>query len=244
MSAQENNHKSIDGSEELFGKPVGVSEEDKCIEKASICDSSTKTEFYVLRNVRLLRDIQEYFIKCKLIHSKKGKSKDTFNLDSVPSQKILQQQQQLSDLLLREHGNSLIAVSFLCVNKGEATDNAVISIPNEDDLTKLSTDPKYSGPTEPMHKGLKELFQTVADASKIQKSRVTFIGSCTRWTIGHVTSGRYSYTNGKGSGVGFVCINGLLACFNKQKTLGQGCIVLLRNTSSQQYRFARINVVL
>ena len=243
MSAQENNQKSVDHSEEFSGNPV-VSHEGNCIEKANVCDSSTKKKLYVLRNVRLLRDIQEHFIKCELIRSKKGKSKDNFNLDSVASQKKLQLQQQLSDLLLREHGNALIAVSFLCINKGEATDNAVISIPNEGDLTKLSTDPKYPGPKEPMHKGLKELFQTVADASKIQKSRATSIGSCTRWTIGHVTSGRYSYTNGKGSGVGFVCIKGLLACFDKQKTLGQGCIVLLRNTNSQQYRFARVSVVL
>lgn len=62
---------------------------------------------------------------------------------------------------------------------------------------------------------------------------------CSRMTLGWVVQGDFSLATGTGEGLGFVSLVGLLQTLLRQSVDQQG-IVLLRNPTSLQYRFARL----
>jgi len=190
--------------------------------------------FYVLREKALLREMMEVLF-LQTIHGKSS---------VVSMAPTSDKRRDLLIFLLHHHENALVTVSFQCIGRGHASDNALISIPSSDDLKDIIADKKCVGPVEPLHKGPKTAFPVVANLFEVDKSLVKNIGLCTRWTIGQVTSGRYSLRTGKGSGMGQVSVLGLVACLQAQPSSTDGCIVLIRNISSQQYRFAKINVTL
>lgn len=64
---------------------------------------------------------------------------------------------------------------------------------------------------------------------------------CSRVTLGWVTQGDFSLSAGCGEALGFVAVAGLLNNLLNQP-LGQRGTVLLRNPTSLQYRFAKINI--
>lgn len=190
--------------------------------------------FYVLRDMAILGELENFLFWSSTLKRKK----------QCDGEKHHEKWTDVAQRLLISHRNAVIAVSFQCVGRGEANDNALISIPSRGDFEDLKADKKCNGPTEPLHKGPKATFPAIANAFETGKSQLNCIGSCTRWTIGQVSSGRYSLRTGKGSGFGFVSTLGLVACIESQLPTTEGCIVLLRNISSQQYRFARLNIVL
>ena len=196
----------------------------------------SQSDFYVLRDCKLLYAIRNTFSLNSKLHHQKKSSKITTEQDGS---KI-----NLLASLLRDHHKAIVLVSFQCVGRGEITNDAMISIPTQEDLNALKKDSKFSGPTEPLHRGLKSSFPAVADSFDVSRSRVKSIGLCTRWAFGHVTSGRYSLACGKSAGLGFVSLAGLITCLSMQMSIDNGCRVLLRNGNSRQYRIARMDVVL
>ena len=189
--------------------------------------------FYVLREKALLRKMMEVLF-LQTMHGKSSVVSVTPKSDK---------RRDLLVSLLHHHENALVTVSFQCIGRGQASDNALISIPSSDDFEGIMSDQNCAGPVEPLHKGPKTAFPAIADLFEVDKSLVKNIGLCTRWTIGQVTSGRYSLRTGKGSGIGQISALGLVACLQAQPSTTDGCIVLIRNISSQQYRFAKINVI-
>ena len=192
-----------------------------------------KRHFYVLRERVILIELQGFLNGLP----KRGKA------ENMDSSKFTDRFGTAIRNLYLNHEDALILVSFQGIGRGEAKENALISIPTRDDLEALAADKKCNGPMEPLHKGPKIAFQTVADMLHIDGSRLKRTGQCKRWTIGQVTSVRYSLRTGKGAGVGFVSALGLVGCLEAQVSKAAGCIVLLRNTDSQQYRYARLNVI-
>ncbi|XP_065072261.1 ribonucleases P/MRP protein subunit POP1-like [Rhopilema esculentum] len=193
--------------------------------------------FYVLRDIATLRRLGEL-----LGHCTKKRGKHVVD-ESQRNSEVLAQKEALLRHLLSIPQNPLIAISLECIGKGEATNNAMICIPSSDDFEKLQMEKKYNGPLEPLHKGPKNLFTTIAHEFGVTVSQATYTGQCTRWIAGYVTTGRYSLRSGKSAGVGFVSAASLAACIAVQKSLVNGCIVLVRNITSQQYRFAKINII-
>ena len=191
--------------------------------------------FYVLRDKMLLRTIND-LIFSQTFPMRKRPSDDS--MTSLDNKRL-----DVLRHLFNFHQNALVAVSFQCLSGGQPSDNALISIPSKDDFQNRKADKKCAGSVEALHKGPKSAFPAIADAYEISRSLVNTIGLCARWTIGQVTSGKYSLRTGKGAGIGFVTVPGLLVCLEAQPSSSEGCIVLLRNVTSQQYRFARINVI-
>lgn len=64
---------------------------------------------------------------------------------------------------------------------------------------------------------------------------------CSRMTLGWVVQGDFSLATGTGEGLGFVSLVGLLQTLLRQSVDQRG-IVLLRNPTSLQYRFARLQI--
>ncbi|MCI4391374.1 hypothetical protein PGIGA_G00133550 [Pangasianodon gigas] len=67
------------------------------------------------------------------------------------------------------------------------------------------------------------------------------LSHCTRMTLGWVVQGDFSLATGTGEALGFVSLAGLLQTLLRQSADQRG-IVLLRNPTSLQYRFARLHI--
>lgn len=63
--------------------------------------------------------------------------------------------------------------------------------------------------------------------------------SCSRKVIGFVTKGDISFVTGQGQSIGYIPICTLRALFQRSQTDK----VLVRNTYSRQYRFAKLNII-
>ena len=227
---------SIGVQDMTFGVHTGKTDECRVGENVDKSEMLIEDGFYVLRDKVLLRTMNELLFF------------QTFPLRKRPADASLTSLAGKRADVLRHlfqcHQDALVAVSFQCLSGGQPSDNALISIPSKDDFENRRADKKCAGPVEALHKGPKAAFPAIADAYGISRSLVKSIGLCTRWTIGQVTSGRYSLRTGKGTGIGLVTVPGLLACLEAQPSSSEGCVVLLRNVTSQQYRFGRINVIL
>lgn len=68
----------------------------------------------------------------------------------------------------------------------------------------------------------------------------TIRNSCSRQVMGFVTKGGFKYTNGHCCAVGYIALNSLPEFFSvNSKTK-----VLIRNTTSRQYRLAKLDIIL
>ena len=217
------------------GGQNGKHEAESSFQSKRANDAMFEENFYVLRDRVLLRTMKEMLF-CQTFP--KPKRPSVINLGPFAEKRA-----DLLYHLLDCHQSALVVVSFQCIGRGHTSDNALISIPCQEDLENLKADNRCTGPVEPLHKGPKAAFPTIASSHGIGRALVKNIGLCTRWTIGQVTSGRYSLRTGKGTGIGLVAVPGLLACLEAQTSNTDHCVVLLRNISSQQYRFGRINLV-
>ncbi|XP_073968617.1 POP1 ribonuclease P/MRP subunit isoform X2 [Rhodnius prolixus] len=69
----------------------------------------------------------------------------------------------------------------------------------------------------------------------------TIKDTCSRTVIGFVSNGDYCFTEGISSGIGYVILNGLKE-YLKSRTFNEN-IVLIRCTHTDQYRLAKLNVI-
>ena len=137
--------------------------------------------------------------------------------------------------VMKQHGRSLVCVSVRMLDRGTPLPHAMLAIPSSEDLNEYAKCKKsYAGPKEPLHKGPKSKGAALAD-------RRTLIGSCRRETIGFVTSGQFSLAIGCGSAVGYCALLGLVKLLSMGDRNKDG-LVLVRNTTTQQYRLARLDI--
>ncbi|KXJ21203.1 ribonucleases P/MRP protein subunit POP1 [Exaiptasia diaphana] len=185
-------------------------------------DSGDKQDefFYVLRDVSKVSHLRNMFKEPSAKNKRTHCTEDNFNLNHLTS-------------IIDNSRNALVAVSLRMVNQGFPLPIATISIPSASDLKELEKCKKYGGPTEPLHKGPKRQF--ISKVSNVN----TLIGCCTRDVIGFLTSGQYSLSRGYGVGIGYCALPGLARLL----LTGLQGIVLVRNTLSQQYRFAYLSII-
>ena len=179
---------------------------------------STNPQFNVIRKLSTLKQLQNITLSRKQITKKILQKHKISNKDII----------EYLAKTITACSRSLICLNLRPLLKGCPEDNAIICIPTPQDLMELQKDKSYGGPVEHVHKG---------------NNASTVIGQCSRKAIGWVTSGQYSFARGQGSGIGFCTFPGF--CELIMTTLQEKCspVVLVRNTSTFQYRFANVIVV-
>jgi len=145
--------------------------------------------------------------------------------------------------------NALIPVKIEAFQQGTPEDKAILCLPTAQDFIDLKDSVKdefseYSGPVEPQHKGPKNQFPFIFKSNKdIYFHNVQLIGRATRWSIGFLQTGNYSFATGKGAGTGFVSVLGL---YYHLQTIGKDQekdLLIFRNTNTLQYRFCKVKII-
>lgn len=142
--------------------------------------------------------------------------------------------------LFREFSFALIPICVKMNARGVPDNLSMICIPKLKDVEEFSSSSNFAGPCEEIHSDAKKL-------SQVKKSDFTKIETCvqvsSRNIIGFVSAGRFMFSKGKGSGLGFVSALGLLKLLMEYSSPGRQ-LVLVRTTSSSQYRFATLDILM
>ncbi len=153
----------------------------------------------------------------------------------------------------------LVPVQIDMLSKGTPSDNAMICVPHMEDLEEMKRNNGYIGPSEPIRpvptdrqiqkKGdntsrsienckvvtAKETGDSSGLSTEQNVSNVRW--HCIRETAGFLVSGGFSLTCGHGRGVGFITLPALFVIVQQGHS-----VVLVRNISSLQYRFAKLSI--
>ncbi|XP_065126684.1 ribonucleases P/MRP protein subunit POP1 [Paramisgurnus dabryanus] len=167
--------------------------------------------------------------------------------------------------LQREWGQSLIWVRLRLLCKGQPALHATVCVPTISDLQLLLKDSRSGGALEPLHKDhIKNMLKHktrptskdfTSDLPKDGNEGLpvrlmrgvwpqplpSVLSHCSRLTLGWVQKGDFSLAAGCGEALAFISVSGLLHMLLQQPQEQRG-IVLLRNPSSLQYRYAQINI--
>ena len=165
---------------------------------------------------------------------------------------MLQARKSYSPTCLTEIGdfeNAFIPIRIEALQQGTPDDNAIVCIPTGQDFIHLKDSmsdefSEYNGPVEPQHKGPKSQFPFIYKSSKdVYFHNVQLIGRATRWCIGYLQTGNYSFTLAKGAGVGFVSALGLYYHLQTVGRKQEMNFLLFRNTNTLQYRFCKVGII-
>ena len=135
-------------------------------------------------------------------------------------------------------GNALIPVRVTPVSRGVPSARASICLPSSDDLASLQANPKFPGPSEPIH--------NVPNANKKSKTEnppkeQKGISSCIRSCVGYVTEGNNCLSIGRGRGLGFISFAGIKQLLQTQKA--RPLKVLIRGVTETIYRLHSVDIV-
>ncbi|XP_045157725.2 ribonucleases P/MRP protein subunit POP1-like [Mercenaria mercenaria] len=204
------------------------------------------SQFYVLRNSKLLRKLQNICQVERYRPCQKGK---------------VDVKVDVLNTLETEHYNAVVAVRLDMVQKGCPGQFSTVCVPSKEDIEQFNKNKSYGGPVEPLHvdpvliekkdlqkqmkqKGLKKKVKVDRSLKLIaEKEGVTVRAGC-RDVIGYLNSGGFSLGTGNGGGVGFVSSMGLVDLVRNSRESEQGPLVLVRGNSSLQYRFARLSIII
>lgn len=201
---------------------------------------------YVLRDSKALKVIDQLFNTTKISFNRNTNMKSSNN---GSRNKVEINENQLSKVF-SDHKQSIIHIEVKMVLRGVPDEHAIICIPNSTDLETLAKQKSFDGPKEPVHKDmgkeLKKKKKKLHTESKEQSTASVEVkrirNSCSRDIIGFVNHGGFSFASGNGIGLGFCSLAGL------QKLLQQSSeykmLVLVRNPTSYQYRFAYMSVII
>ena len=202
--------------------------------------------YFVLRNSKVLRHL---------------------HLDSVGKERRygksnggIKTKESILDDIENNYQNALIPVSIEMNIKGVLRDFAMICIPLNEDIVALCGNAKYSGPVEPKHvdpkqiqkKKLKQEMKLKKVKKKVKIDRTLCkisdnpnltLETSSRKIIGFVSKGGHSLATGSGAGVGFVSAVGLSTLVKNSTGTNHNWTVLVRNSTSLQYRYARLLVL-
>ncbi len=211
--------------------------------------AAEEDDFYVLRSKPVLRALN--------------------SLCSAGHQNLTPAEAKLVETVFREENyrNVLVPVQVDMASKGKPGPLSMICVPEEQDWKEILRKPDYGGPEEPKHKvpqcpvkgkTKKETRilktrrdETLAEVGKDAVKNIRF--GCARQVAGFVCaeSAGFDLTSGKGTGVGFVTLPALKVLLtlrdksaerSKKGTSVERVLVLVRNTTSLQYRCAFLTV--
>lgn len=245
-SKMENKNGLINVTERVEDNTNGVSENNQNDTAMQDDDSnageSRTVQFYVLRNAKLLRQLQSM---CEVQKNRwKARGNRTDVLDTIE----------------REHTCSIIAVRLDMVQKGSPGQFATICLPSIDDLEQFSKNKSYGGPVEPIkidpvliekqklkkemkQKGITGKVKVDRNLKLIREKQGVVVRTGSRDVLGYLNSGGYSLGTGNGVGVGFVSSVALIKLLRTSLQSGLGPVVLVRENSSLQYRYARLSII-
>ncbi|KAJ7337995.1 hypothetical protein JRQ81_010521 [Phrynocephalus forsythii] len=250
--------------ENVHGQSMLMDEEEKMTDACKRDEVLSRHAFCVLRSRRLLRQVSVWCLPLS------GKKRRIQRLASRQNQGELTEEAALP--ICRRYPRALVWVSLSLLKRGSPELHAMICIPTQEDILQLGKDQQFCGPQEPKHsdrfkselsnrKGRKKGKRTVeakecrgADAGKETQSEhgdlvlglwpdplPDVVSHGSRLLLGAVTQGDFSLASGCGEALGFVSLTGLLRMLMEQPEDKKG-LVLLRNPTSLQYRFARLTV--
>uniref|UniRef100_A0A672YHN0 POP1 homolog, ribonuclease P/MRP subunit n=1 Tax=Sphaeramia orbicularis TaxID=375764 RepID=A0A672YHN0_9TELE len=163
---------------------------------------------------------------------------------------------------LTSHRMTLVWVRLSLLSGGKPELHGIVCVPTSEDLKQLKA-PGAVGPKSPPAAPSLPSDKTVEKETELSSASDPNIpitssspldlvlglwpdplpsvaSHCSRLTLGWVTQGDFSLSAGCGEALGFVSVPGLLNTLQNQPMEHRGT-VLLRNPTSLQYRFAKIN---
>ncbi|XP_070555586.1 ribonucleases P/MRP protein subunit POP1-like [Ptychodera flava] len=221
---------------------TGSSSELKTVQQTKDTDSS----FFVVRSKTKLKTL------ANLCQARKNKNQD----DALKSQSLSH--------VIQHCRSALVCVKLRMVQRGVATAFAMVCMPATQDMLELEKNREYGGPQEPPHgdpqhalkklekkckrkkceseleKRVKKKLQSHIEASRDSDDKVRYSNS--REIFGYVCEGSHTFSAGAGCALGYCTLTGLAHLLSKKQT-NKPATVLVRNTNSDQYRFAYLNVV-
>ncbi|XP_077289093.1 POP1 ribonuclease P/MRP subunit [Arctopsyche grandis] len=218
-------------------------------------DETNKDDFFVLREKKLLEELQVMITAGK------------FNKDFSWNLKCL------------------IPIKVLTQAKGKITDFALICLPSDGDKPTMSSshlvEPLKKDKNEAIRRDIRNKHRKILKSlrrksvrrrKKILEQSKKFISvpkqnnssliqnylsrmrelwlssnldnvrnQCSRETIGYVVKGDFSFTEAKSAGVGYVALKSLEILLKKRTS--NKTLVLVRNTLSRQYRYASLDII-
>jgi len=194
---------------------------------------------YILRSKKALRQLQ------KLLETNQKSANDNLALDI--------------QVLTEKHTHSLVPVTLSMVHKGTPTQFAQICLPTSEDMAALEKDRNYGGPVEPQGedpreqqrhqlkrelkaKGVKKPVKLDCSLTVLADGPGEIRDTGSREVVGYVSAGGFSLGAGVGAGQGFVTASTFTRLLDVPRGK-QGPLLLVRNTTSLQYRFARCSVI-
>lgn len=165
-------------------------------------------------------------------------------------------------LCIPAYANAIVAIHLSVVGRGGLVRFAVVCAPNADDLAELDRNPRYSGPCEPQHtdstRDLRSRMAASTTRSSLDSEMASLLqlggaddferlftaaaddllSSCSRPILGWVKSGRFSFTEGRVTGLAFV---GWCALIHYLESAVRP-VVLVRAPHSYQYHFAKFTI--
>lgn len=245
-SKLENKNGVISLTDEVQNVTDDVTKNDKRENTQVVAEQSLKCsktcKFYVLRNAKVLRQLQSL---CEIQNHR---------------QRCKVNKADVLDVVGKDHTNAVVAVHLDMVQKGCPGQFSTICFPSTDDLEQLTKNRSYGGPVEPMHndpvliekqklkkemkmKGVKGKAKVDRSLKLIGEKQGVTIRTQSRDVIGFLNSGGYSLGTGNGGGVGFVSSVGLIKLLRECLQSVREPVVLVRGNSTLQYRCARLSVV-
>ena len=204
-------------------------------------ESKSDQEMFVVRDKKVLQCLSSF---CRHYF---GKNKHKAQSSPKPDLGAL-------DGYVSEYSSGLVSVRVDMFGRGTPEDFDVICLPSTEDLETLTRDNQYGGPAEPQHKDTEKILKPkkvskekrkLAEKTLVESLNAPkgVVDSCCRKVIGYVSRGQYSYKVGAGTGLGFCTVPGFVRLV-KESSSQLGLIALIRSTSSLQYRFICLSVVL
>ncbi|KAM4027999.1 ribonucleases P/MRP protein subunit POP1 isoform 2-T3 [Anomaloglossus baeobatrachus] len=221
-------------------------------------DTESKNAFSILRSKKILKMLSALIapVKCG---NKRMQDLHSQDLSGVMGS------------LLSDFPRSLVWVRLSMMTKGSPELHSLICMPSEQDLLHLQQDKSFAGPVEPKHGDhfKKKVLKLKKDRKKMKMKKKTnndrsdateealcsadltlglwpsplpeLTGHCNRLLLGYVTQGDFSMAVGCGEALGFVSLTGLAHMLSGQPQDKTG-LVLIRNLTSFQYRFAKLTI--
>lgn len=210
-------------------------------------DTESRWEnMYVLRDNKALKVIGQLFNTKKISFNMNTNLK---SLNNGSRNKVEINENELSQVF-SDHKQSIIHIEVKMVFRGVPDEHAVICIPTSTDLETLAKQKSFDGPKEPVHKDTEKklkkkkiMSHTVSkeqSTESVEEKRIR--NSCSRDILGYVNHGGFSFASGNGIGLGFCFLAGLHKLLKQSSEYR--ALVLVRNPSSYQYRFAYMSVII
>jgi len=142
---------------------------------------------------------------------------------------------------LQQCGRAIVKVRVVMLGHGAPTRHALICLPAKEDIggtspRKILSRGVVEGPTEPVH-------HKSASTEAGGLNPVDVLGSAVRPTVGFVVEGGFCHAAARGTGVGFVSVQGLKKLLEEKRDPASPTHVLVRCPHSLQYRPAVLHIV-